>query len=98
MAKNDSTEKQTRARKTPEQRAVADLDAAIKTRDLAQKKLDKLKEGVEPAQAAFDHAEQRVQFLSQNPDLPADRRPAPEPTVVGVPDGAEDGGDVNLPN
>lgn len=75
MAKNDPTPVATkRPRKTRAEKAVAELDAAIKTRDLAQKKLDKLKEGLQPAQAAFDFAEAEVQFLQQNPALPDDRR------------------------
>lgn len=83
MARINNTEapatsgKGTRTRKSPEQKAVAELDAAIKTRDLAAKKLDKLKLGMAPAQTAFDHAEARVAFLSQNPDLPEDRRATP---------------------
>lgn len=66
-----------RPRKTRAEKAVAELDAAIKTRDLAQKKLDKLKEGLQPAQAAFDESEALVAFLQQNPALPEDRRVAP---------------------
>lgn len=63
-----------RPRKTRAEKAVAELDAAIKTRDAAQKRLDKLKEGMAPAQSAFDEAEALVTFLQQNPALPEDRR------------------------
>lgn len=87
MARINATEKTAtkRPRKSAEEKALADLDAALKTRDLAKKKLDKLKEGVEPAQAAFDKAAARVRFLQQNPDLPESARPAP-----AEPEGAED--------
>lgn len=68
-----------RPRKSAEEKALADLEAAIKTRDLAQKKFEKLQEGVKPAQEAFAKAEARVLFLQQNPDLPESSRPAPEP-------------------
>lgn len=59
-----------RPRKSAAERAQADYDAAVKTRDLAQRKLTKLQEGVAPAQEAFDAAERRVAYLGQNPDLP----------------------------
>lgn len=75
MAKvNDTPATTKRPRKSAEQKAIAELDAAIKTRDAAKTKLDKLKEGLAPSQTAFDKAEARVQFLQQNPDLPEDRR------------------------
>jgi hypothetical protein len=70
MAKNDSTTVTKRPRKSAEEKALADLNAAIKTRDQAQRKLDKLKETLQPAQSAFDKAQARVLFLSMNPDLP----------------------------
>jgi hypothetical protein len=60
-----------RPRKSAAEKAQADYDAAVKTRDVAQRKLAKLQEGVAPAQEAFDAAERRVSYLGQNPDLPA---------------------------
>lgn len=65
-----------RPRKSAAERAQADYDAAVKTRDLAQRKLAKLQEGVAPAQEAFDAAERRVTYLGQNPDLPQSQAPA----------------------
>ena len=84
MARNGTTPESTttatkRPRKTRAEKAVAELDAAIKTRDAAQKRLTKLQEGVAPAQAAFDIAEAEVRFLQQNPALPEDRRAVAEP-------------------
>jgi hypothetical protein len=66
-----------RPRKSPAERAQADYDAAVKSRDVAQRKLTKLQEGVAPAQEAFDAAERRVAYLGQNPDLPAQDASAP---------------------
>jgi hypothetical protein len=71
MAKADSTTGTKRPRKSAAERAQADYDAAVKTRDVAQRKLTKLQEGVAPAQEAFDAAERRVAYLGQNPDLPS---------------------------
>lgn len=70
MAKAESTTSTKRPRKSAAEKAQADYDAAVKTRDAAQRKLAKLQEGVAPAQEAFDAAERRVAYLGQNPDLP----------------------------
>lgn len=71
MAAASTTGAGTRPRKSAAEKAQADYDAAVKTRDVAQRKLAKLQEGVAPAQEAFDLADRRVKFLAQNPDLPA---------------------------
>lgn len=70
MARPTETTVTKRPRKSAAEKAQADYDAAVKTRDIAKRKLDKLKQGVEPAQADYDAAERRVNYLGQNPDLP----------------------------
>jgi len=80
MARATSETATKRPRKSAAEKAQADYDAAVKTRDLAQKKLAKLQEGVAPAQEAFDAAERRVAYLGQNPDLPAQNTGAVEGT------------------
>lgn len=69
-----------RPRKTAAEKAQADYEAAVKTRDLAQKKRDKLAEGLQPAEEAFAAAQRRVDYLALNPDLPDHLRPAAEDT------------------
>jgi hypothetical protein len=73
MARADSIETAgtKRPRKSKAEKAQADYDAAVKTRDLAAKKLAKLQEGVAPAQEAYEASERRVAYLGQNPDLPS---------------------------
>lgn len=70
MAKADSTSTVKRPRKNAAEKAQADYDAAVKTRDAAQRKLEKLQQGVAPAQEAYNSAARRVEYLAQNPDLP----------------------------
>lgn len=85
--------KGTRPRKSLAEKAVAELDAAEKLRNSAQAKFDKLSKGVEPAKEALAHAEARVRFLQQNPDLPEDRRVVAEsaPTTDGDTQPSTDG-------
>lgn len=70
MARADSTTSTKRPRKSPADRAQADLDAAIKRRDAAQRKYDKLSGAVEPAKAELQQASSLVDYLSKNPLLP----------------------------
>jgi hypothetical protein len=62
--------KQTRTRRTPEQRATADLQKAEKQRDSATAKLAKMREGIAAAEADVQRAERFVDYASRNPDLP----------------------------
>lgn len=80
MARADSTTPSTkRPRKSPAERAQLDLDAAVKRRDQAQKKYDKLAGAVEPAKQELKQATALVDYLSKNPLLPQGQDdPTPE--------------------
>lgn len=60
----------TRPRKSPAERAQLDLDAAIKRRDSAQARVDKLRTGLAPAEQDLQEATALADYLSKNPLLP----------------------------
>lgn len=74
----------TRPRKSPAERAQLDLDAAIKRRDAAQKKVDKLSEGLEPARQELRQSAALVDYLSKNPLLPGNEPEEGEEEVFDV--------------
>lgn len=77
MARTEGTVN-ARPRKSPAQRAQMDLDAAIKRRDAAQAKVDKLEAGLAPARQELDESVALADYLSKNPLLPQNAAAADE--------------------
>lgn len=78
-----SDEKVTRTRRTPEQKATADLEKAQKAVDKANERIQKANDELTKAQAEADRANRFLAYAQANPDLPQDNgainpEPAPE--------------------
>src|SRR5690606_24437117 len=72
-----------KARRTPEERAIEEFDLATRGVEKARARAERLAADAEKAQADLRRAEYRARVAAEHPDLPGDRRPA-----------ADDGGDL----
>lgn len=69
MAKNENTEKTTRARRTPREIALAESEKATARLEKARKRADKAAAEFEAARAEMAAALRAADYASQHPDL-----------------------------
>lgn len=81
-------EKQTRNRRSPEQRAQADLDKAQKGVDRANAHLERAQAELHAAEAEQKRAQRFYDYAILNPDLPDDMKPS-EDIAENVPAGED---------